>query len=155
MLFISTSFTPLKSCTRRCNFYKYIFFLRFDPEIIFSCNKIVSSVSQWTPNSIPWRFPSYLFLYFIFYLSRCTLPDFPSVFSLASLPFLSCCYRTTTYSRSHPDLIRYYVEWNSHCKKIFLFLSNLLNVFYKQWINLKINYKEFSDPSLMLLNYVV
>ena len=33
---------------------------------------------------------------FIFYLLRCTLPDFPSVSSLAPLPFLSCCYQTTT-----------------------------------------------------------
>ena len=33
---------------------------------------------------------------FIFYLPRCTLQDFPSVSSLASLPFLPCCHRTTT-----------------------------------------------------------
>ena len=32
---------------------------------------------------------------FIFYFPRCTLPDFPSVSSLASLPFLPC-HRTTT-----------------------------------------------------------
>ena len=48
-------------------------------------------------NSSPGRFPSYrllillLYFLFIFYLPRCTLPDFPSVSSLASLPFLSCC----------------------------------------------------------------
>ena len=47
------------------------------------------------------RLPSYLlctlFLYFlfIFYLPRCTLPHFPSISSIASLPFLSCCHRTT------------------------------------------------------------
>ena len=51
------------------------------------------------PNSIPWRFPSYLhltlLLYFlsIFYLTQCTPPGFPSI---SSLPFLSCCHRTTT-----------------------------------------------------------
>ena len=41
------------------------------------------------PNSTPRRFSSYLLLYFlfIFYLPRCILPDFPSVSSLASLPF--------------------------------------------------------------------
>ena len=34
---------------------------------------------------------------FIFYLPRIyLLPDFPSVSSLASLPFLPCCHRTTT-----------------------------------------------------------
>ena len=36
---------------------------------------------------------SYIY-FFIFYLPRCTLPDFPSVSFLASLPFLSF-YRTT------------------------------------------------------------
>ena len=33
---------------------------------------------------------------FNYYHLRCTLPDFPSVSSLASLPFLSCRHRTTT-----------------------------------------------------------
>ena len=39
-----------------------------------------------------------LLLYFfcIFYVSQCALPNFPSVYSLPSLPFLSCCHRTTT-----------------------------------------------------------
>ena len=46
-----------------------------------------------SPNSTTRRLPSYLLctllLYFllIFHLSRCTLPDFPSVSSLDSLPF--------------------------------------------------------------------
>ena len=41
---------------------------------------------------------SVIFSYFlfIFYLPRCTLPDFPSVSSLASLPFLPCCHLTTS-----------------------------------------------------------
>jgi len=38
----------------------------------------------------------YILLKHIFNLSRCTLPDFPSIPSQASLPFLSCCYWTTT-----------------------------------------------------------
>ena len=52
--------------------------------------------------STPRRFPSYLLLtlllyfLFIFYLPRCTLPDFPSVSSLTFLSFWSCCNRTTT-----------------------------------------------------------
>ena len=39
-----------------------------------------------------------LLLYFlsIFYLAPCTLPDFASISSQASLSFLSCCHRTTT-----------------------------------------------------------
>ena len=55
------------------------------------------------PNSTPRRFPSYLLLtlllnfLFIFYFPLCTLPDFPSISPQASLPFLSCCHRTTTY----------------------------------------------------------
>ena len=54
-----------------------------------------------TRNSAPRWFPSYLLItvilhfLFIFYLPRCTLPDFHSVSALASLPFLSCCHRTT------------------------------------------------------------
>ena len=54
------------------------------------------------PNSTPKWLPSYLFLtlllciLFIVYLPRCTLPDFLSVSSQASLPLLSCCHRTTT-----------------------------------------------------------
>ena len=50
--------------------------------------------------STPRRFSFYLLLtlliYFlsIFYLPQCNLPNFPSVASLAHLPFLSCCHRT-------------------------------------------------------------
>ena len=53
-------------------------------------------------NSTPRRFPSHIFLtlllYFLynFYLSRCTLLEFHSVYYLASLPFFCCCHRTTT-----------------------------------------------------------
>ena len=55
--------------------------------------------SHHTSNLNYMRFPSYLlftfllYFLFIFYLPRCTQPDFPSVFSLASLPFLPCCHR--------------------------------------------------------------
>ena len=54
------------------------------------------------PNSTPRRFPLYLLLTFIlyffliFYPARCTLPDFSSISSLASLSFLYCCHRKTT-----------------------------------------------------------
>ena len=53
-------------------------------------------------NSTPGRFPSYflltvlLYFRFIFKLTRYILPDFPSVSSLASLPYLSCHQTTTT-----------------------------------------------------------
>ena len=40
--------------------------------------------------------PALLYFLSIFYLPRCILPDFPSVSSLDSLPFLSCCHRATT-----------------------------------------------------------
>ena len=59
------------------------------------------SFAQSPPNSTPRRFPSYLlvtfllYFLFIFYHPLCTIPDFPSVSSLASLSFLSCCHRTT------------------------------------------------------------
>ena len=48
--------------------------------------------------STPRRFPPYLLLtlllyfLFVFYLPRCTLPDFPSISPQAFLPFLSCYY---------------------------------------------------------------
>ena len=38
---------------------------------------------------------------FIFYLPQCTLPDFPSDSSLASLQFLSSCHRATTCCRTN------------------------------------------------------
>ena len=43
---------------------------------------------------------SVLFSYFLFIFNRyrCTLPDFPSVSSKVSLPFLPRCHRTTTTS---------------------------------------------------------
>ena len=59
------------------------------------------------PNSTPRRLPSYLLLYFrfVFYIPRCTVPDFPSTSSQASLTFLSCCHRTTTTtSRQEKDM---------------------------------------------------
>ena len=54
------------------------------------------------PNPTPRGFLSYLLLnlllyfLFIFHLPRCTLPDFPSVSSLAFLPFFPCCHLITT-----------------------------------------------------------
>ena len=61
---------------------------------------LLSSNNFMPPNSTPRRFPSHLFLTLItFYLPRCTLSDFPSVSYMASLPFLSCCHRTSTESR--------------------------------------------------------
>ena len=68
------------------------------------------------------RSPSHLLLYllFIFYLPRFTLLFFPSVSSLASLPFLSCCHRTTTstivcnYRQAYQTYV-YKVLINSKC----------------------------------------
>ena len=62
------------------------------------------------PNSTPGPFPSYFHLYFIFffYFTWCTLQDFPSVSSLVSLPFISCCHRTKTTT----TLAWYKLEWN-------------------------------------------
>ena len=49
-------------------------------------------------NSTPRRISSYLLLYFlfIFHIPRWPLPDFPSVSSLVSLSFPTCCHLTTT-----------------------------------------------------------
>ena len=53
--------------------------------------------TQFQDSSPPTFFwPALFYFLFIFHLPRCTLPDLPSVSSLASLRFLSCCHRTTT-----------------------------------------------------------
>ena len=72
-------------------------------------------------NSTPRRLSSYLLLallpyfFFIFYLPRCSLPNFPSVSSLVSLPLLSCCPRTTSVifplSTYHRAVKRKHVLW--------------------------------------------
>ena len=49
--------------------------------------------------------PALLYFLLIFYLPRCTLPEFPSVSSLVSLPFLSCCHH------NNKDLLRVGVPW--------------------------------------------
>ena len=55
-----------------------------DPVVRVNLTRATSALS-----STPWRFSSYLLSHLIFYLPRCTLPDFPPVSSLSSLPFLS------------------------------------------------------------------
>ena len=77
--------------------------------LFFWCHVFrVISPPNWTPR----RFPSYLLLtlllYFlsIFYFRRCTLPDFPSIFSLASLPFLPCCHWSITTTFENSDIFR-------------------------------------------------
>ena len=71
-------------------------------------------------NSTPGRFLFYLllnlllYLLFIFYITRCTLPDFLSVSSLDSLPFLSSYYRTTitTISQAITMIMLWYSEFH-------------------------------------------
>ena len=81
----------------RLYFLLFLFdLIKFRKDISVCSTHVTSKIST------PRRFPSYLlltlFLYFlfIFYFPRCTLPDFLSTSSHASLPFLSCCHRTTT-----------------------------------------------------------
>ena len=38
---------------------------------------------------------------FIYYLPRCTLPDFTSVSTLASVPFLACCHHNNNKKVEH------------------------------------------------------
>jgi len=54
---------------------------------------------------------------FIFYLRRFTLPDFPSVSSLASLPFSPCCHRTTATTS-----LRIFLSLLTLCSYFSLFL---------------------------------
>ena len=66
-------------------------------EFAFVINARCSTLQYYTLR----RFTSYLLFIrllcflIILYLPRCTIPEFPSVSSQASLPFLSCCHRTT------------------------------------------------------------
>ena len=73
-------------------------------------------------NSTARRFPSYLLLYFLFilYLPRSTLPDFPSVSSLASLLLLSCCL----YLVSQPDctLLSQIIIYIYDCLILFIYI---------------------------------
>ena len=68
----------------------------------FLCVHLLTLAQVATHNSTPRRFPSYLiftlllYFLFIFHLPRCTLPDFLSKSPHTSLPYLSCCHRTTT-----------------------------------------------------------
>ena len=48
---------------------------------------------------------------FVFYLPRCTIPDFPSVSSLAFLPFLPCCH----YNNNSSNRRRVIFSPNSIC----------------------------------------
>ena len=60
-------------------------------------------------------------------LPLCILPDFPSVFSLALLPFSFCCYRTTTATLCHwfvSSALRAYV-----CVHLMRFLLSLALLF--------------------------
>ena len=87
-----------------CHHYHIPFNLKGNRILVFS---VCAMFLKWAmcehspPNSTPRRFQHYLLLtnllyfLFIFYLSWCTLPNFSSVSSQGSLPFLSC-YQTTT-----------------------------------------------------------
>ena len=72
------------------------------------------------PNSTLRRFPSYLLLTFllyfllIFHLPRCTLLNFPSVSSLTSLPFLSCCHRTATTWYIVDEFVHHFYSYCSY-----------------------------------------
>ena len=87
----------------------------FQGEIVKFLNSdfSIGEISSKLPNSTRRRFPFYLLLtlllciLFIFYLPRCTLPDFPSGSSLSSLSFLSCCHGTTTTDCRHLQ----FVDW--------------------------------------------
>ena len=71
---------------------------------------LTSKHSSKTLPVLPSFDPSYLIIFF--YLPRCTLPNFLSVSSLSSLPFLSCCHQTTTTSISMKN--NYYNCWDKY-----------------------------------------
>ena len=86
------------SLSRNCTFDRCSFFYRCS---LMEKQCLLCAGTSSPPNSNTggsyhtFSVPFFYFL-FIFYLSRCTLPDFSSVSSAASLPFSPCCHRTTT-----------------------------------------------------------
>ena len=93
------------------SFVRFFFCFRFFYADFFFYLYILWFASQGyvtsAPNSTPRRSSHDPSLIFSFHLlpSRLTLPDFPSRSSQASLPFLSCCYRTTTTTSSYSFFI--------------------------------------------------
>ena len=91
--------------------------LRDDSQFIVVFIFSTADYSFWTsgPNSTPRQLQFYflltllLYFLFIFYLPRFTLPDFTSMSSQTSSPFLSCCHRTTTYVNSKTTSM--FIHW--------------------------------------------
>ena len=86
---------------RKFNFYFLIPMSKIGKKIHIL---ITNDYNQWlwpelTRVTVPFYVPFPYFL-FILYLSLCTLPDFPSVSSLTSLPYLSCCHWTGESKKS-------------------------------------------------------
>ena len=69
------------------------------PSLISNLKRVASPPNWNTDGSLIFSV-SFSYFLFTFYLPRYTLPDFSSIFSLASLPFLSCWYETTTIFKS-------------------------------------------------------
>ena len=72
---------------------------------------------------------------FIFYLPWCTLIDFHSVSFLVSLPFLFCCYRTTTTtipSQAKTFSINFILLLDN-IKSIFWSIGFILFCLYRSW----------------------
>ena len=65
--------------------------------------RVNSSLSPTTGGSRLIFSVPFTYFIFIFNLTRCILPEFLSISSLASLPFLPCCHRTTTTFSGGPD----------------------------------------------------
>ena len=77
--------------------------INWSPNILLiGLRRVNSTNSTDYSKTVPRPFPSYLlfilllYLLFMSYFPRCTLPDLASASSLASLPFLFCYDRTTT-----------------------------------------------------------
>ena len=84
---------------------------------------------------------------------RCTLLDYPSVFFLASLPFLSCCHRTTTTREDDTQLndIAYLIisVWKN--QKVHLFSI----IFYTFQSNIKYYFKLKAYLYSLIVSYLL
>ena len=112
----------------RKKIYMYIYQrkeLRYSPRRYLESRIPENSTARWFPSHL--LLTLLLHFLFIFYLPRCTLPDFPLV---SFLPLLFCCLQTTTYVPSKgcnslkayfPCIFKGQNSWDLRCNKIRIF----------------------------------
>jgi len=81
---------------KECSIFLVAMF-RTPPPFRATLTRVTSPQNSNTGSSLLIFSVPFSYFLLIFHLPRCTLPDFPPVSSLASLPFLSCCHHSKTF----------------------------------------------------------